>query len=79
MSRIKLESAETGEVKDSLAALAQAARGESVSSPVSGWTLPSGEELLDYALKGGFLAPALMKSDSGQGSDSAVELVRGKR
>ena len=67
MSRSKSVSAPEAEaeVKSSLAALAEAARGETAGQPLPGWTLPSGEDLLDYALKGGFLAPSILGTDAG--------------
>ena len=46
--------------KNSLAALAEAANGGTNASEPVAWTLPSGEQLLHYALKGGFLAPSIL-------------------
>ena len=51
---------QTSSMKSSLAALAEAANGESKASEPAGWTLPSGEELVHYALNGGFLAPGIL-------------------
>lgn len=52
---------QTSGPKSSLAALTEmAAYGASKVSEPAGWTLPSGEELVHYALNGGFLAPGIL-------------------
>jgi hypothetical protein len=62
MSTAKPGILETGEMKSSLAALAEAAGGKSQAAEPAAWTLPSGEDLLHYALNGGFLAPRILGS-----------------
>jgi hypothetical protein len=75
MRNAKPDSVETG-AKSSLAALAEAANGGANSSEPAPWTLPSGEELLEYALKGGFLAPSILTPAAG---DAARKGNQGKR
>lgn len=62
MSNAKPESVQTIGLKSSLAALAAAASHESLPAEPAGWTLPSGEDLLHYALNGGFLAPNILSA-----------------
>ena len=60
MSNDKPQAIETVNMKSSLAALAEATNGGPNTSEPTAWTLPSGEELLHYALNGGFLAPSIL-------------------
>ena len=62
MSNAKTGTSGTGNLKSSLSALAKAAGGDSRVAEPSAWTLPSGEDLLHYALNGGFLAPGILGS-----------------
>lgn len=61
MSTAKPGLLQTSGMKSSLAALAEAASGEARTSEPAGWTLPSGEDLVHYALSGGFLAPGILE------------------
>ena len=69
MSTAKPRTFESGTLKSSLAALAEAAGGESLVAEPSAWTLPSGEDLLHYALNGGFLAPGILGSKEDSRAD----------
>jgi hypothetical protein len=62
MSNAKPGSVQTSGLRSSLAALAEAASHESRAAEPAGWTLPSGEDLLHYALNGGFLAPSILSA-----------------
>ena len=70
MSTAKPATMQTGDMKSSLSALAEAARGESPSAEPAAWTLPSGEDLLHYALNGGFLAPGILGSSEESQAES---------
>ena len=69
MSTAKPGTLDTSNPKSSLLALAEAASGELRDVEPVGWTLPSGEDLLHFALKGGFLAPNVL----GSGAESSPE------
>lgn len=68
---------ESENLKDSLSALAEAARAESRVTEPGEWTLPSGEGLVQYALKGGFLAPGILGSTGGHTQRSHAAKVVG--
>ena len=69
MSTAKPGTLDTSNPKSSLLALAEAASGEPQDAEPVAWTLPSGEDLLHFALNGGFLAPNVF----GSGTESTPE------
>ena len=75
MSTAKPETLETGNLKSSLSALAEATGGQSQVPEPAAWTLPSGEDLLHYALNGGFLAPGIL----GSTGDSVADRRRARQ
>ena len=62
MSTEKPGTLEMRNLKSSLSSLAEAAGAESPVAEPAGWTLPSGEDLLHFALSGGFLAPGILSA-----------------
>jgi len=64
MSSPKSDAADNASLKKSLSALAKATGQGSNQAGPEAWTLPSGEELLHFALKGGFLAPSILNQES---------------
>lgn len=75
MSNGKPRTSEKGNLKASLSALAEATGDTSQVSEASVWALPSGEDLLHYALNGGFLAPGIL----GSTEDSAAGRRRSRQ
>ncbi len=70
---------ETGSLKSSLSALAEAAGSGSRGMEPAAWTLPSGEDLLHYALNGGFLAPGILGSAEEQRPGRRADSRKGTR
>jgi len=52
---------------------------DSPFEPLPSWRLPSGLELVEFALQGGFLMPALMESGERRDVVEEASLAGGKR